>query len=271
MRIFAHSWILKIGISCFWLFTGLFIAKLFYIEVSFYYLRDLITSLGGHNLLETFLETKIASTNLLEVFTLFACFLQIMVGFYVLIYPPYAPLIGVQIFLVLPIFAFALADPTLFYHPFGVVSKSICVLAALIVLRQGHLQKEENHLRKILLGSLMFLWFYEGIVHCFFQTPFELSLVQNSGLADFWSPLLKGIGVFQIFSCLILYPLYFSRLRNLAHLLIIIHFCLMIAMSAFYLYKVLYYLYHPLGPFTKNFVIGAIYLYLLSDPMDEAT
>ncbi|MEK7487343.1 MAG: DoxX-like family protein [Planctomycetota bacterium] len=266
----SRSWTLKLGLSCFWLTTGLFIAKEFYLYVQFYYLKFFLTHIGGPPLFQFFQNYIVFKASLLEITILSFCFLELLAGFYVLIYPPFRLLIGLQIFLLIPIVSYAIIDPSLWYHPFGALSKTFCIFAVLLGWRQLYIHKRETQTRKTLLWTLSVFWIYEGIVHLSFQTPFLLNPQHPENPLDPNSILIKIffiLGGFQIFSGIILRPLYSSRYRRMATVLVFLHLLFLIAFDFFYLYQVFYYLYHPLGAFTKDFVIVAIYLYLLQDPL----
>jgi hypothetical protein len=262
MKKLSSLWILKTGLALFWLSTSFFMYHPFYTDALMYYLKQMAWTLGGNELIQ-----YCVIFHIFEKIIFFLCFLQLVLGFYVLIYPSWFILFFLQfLFTFILSFGFFFFDGSLGYHPFGALSKSFTIFGVIYFLRAHYRVADLEKYSQFLLGSLALFWIYEGLFPCIlYQSPFK-----QEGVALLFSctspqRFLQGLGAFQIaYGLSLFWSLY--RFPRLLKPLLLGQMALLILLDTVSLAYFPRYLYHPLGPITKDFVLLAASLYLFVKP-----
>lgn len=225
----AYLW-LKASVAFIWLITGICFAHPYYREVGNDYLSRLSCPswlMGATCLFEILLGIRL----LWGKQETFLALLQI------------AMILGFTVIL-------AFLEPMLLVHPFGILTKNIPILAIIGTLwsfEKYGLTARNLWLLRIGVASI---WITEGLFpKILFQQPFEIQVVQNSGLVSMDPALfLQGMGVAQFTSgvlalCLRGKWLGFILIGQMLGLLIL---PFLVGIQDLRLFV------HPFGPLTKN-------------------
>jgi len=227
--------ILKLGIASIWVLTGVFVLHPYYRAV------------GAEHLARLHLPSALMWAT---------CAAEIVLGVWVLLGRMTPALSGLQAALVVGFTAIlAVMEPMLLVHPFGILTKNVPLLAAVVsaerVERKGWTREAERPLR----WGLACIWITEGVLpKILFQQPMEIAVVERSGLVPMDpARFLIAMGVLEALSGLSVLVLDGKPLRAVLAAQIggLILLPILVAWHEPTLWV------HPFGPLTKNLPILA--------------
>lgn len=144
----------------------------------------------------------------------------------------------------------ALAEPRLLVSPFGMLTKNVPIVAAVVVAYLIEREGYSPRARWLLRGGMAALWITEGLFpKILFQQAEELSIATQTGLA-FGRPeaLLMLIGTLQVASGVAV----LSMRGRVLRWLLIAQAGSLIVLPVVVSWFVPWLWFHPFGPFTKN-------------------
>ena len=150
----------------------------------------------------------------------------------------------------------AISEPKLLISPFGMLTKNLPILAAVIVAYWLEREGWTPRAFWLLRAGMAMIWLTEGLIpKILFQQPEELLIAVGSGLS-FGHPSaeLRVIGVLQILSGVLALALRPGRLLRFVLGSQLIALFLLPALVS---WQVAWLWFHPFGPFTKNLPIAA--------------
>jgi hypothetical protein len=231
---------LCLGVASIWLTTGVFVVHPYYRMIGAGWLARL------H----------------LPAWPMFAtCALEVVLAAVVAFVRPRAWLCAGQVAMIVAFTAIlAVLDPMLLVHPFGMLTKNIAIVAAIVtaclVAREGVSPRAIWVLRVGMAAP----WITEGLLpKLLFQQSFELVVVQNSGLVPINPALfLRILGAAQLASGVLALVLRGRPLRVLlwAQAASLVVLPILVSSQDLRLW------FHPFGPFTKNvpILVGTLLL-----------
>jgi hypothetical protein len=182
--------------------------------------------------------------------------LELVLGLWVLRGPMSRPLAWLQVAMVATFSVLlAVQEPMLLVSPFGMLSKNVQFVVAVLVARRLEVDGWSRTTERILAAGMAFVWFTEGLFpKVLFQQTIELDMVPAMGLGAFPSWLfVGGLGVAQVLSAVAALTLP----RRPRSILLLIQLSALIVLPVFAgtLRPELWF--HPFGAFSKNLPIIA--------------
>ncbi len=194
------------------------------------------------------------------------CAAEVVLGLVVIFGKPVRWLVALQVALVLGFTGIlAATQPLLLVHPFGVLTKNVPLLAALVAAGLADREGFSARVGRILRTGMAVIWITEGLFpKILFQQPMELEVVEGSGLVPMDASLfLMVLGAAQVLSGVLALGLSGRPLRVLWALqaLALLLLPLLVALQDPLV------LVHPFGPMLKNvpIVVGTTVLALQGD------
>lgn len=164
MSLFSDRIALRLAVAFVWLFTGLAVLHPYYREVGAYYL---VERLG-----------------LPELLMYVTCVLEVLLGAAILFLRPRPWLTFLQIAAIL-VFTVLLAvdHPRLLVHPFGILSKNVCLIALIGCQLDFERRGWTPASIWLLRAGMAFIWIWEGFMACvLFQDQTLLDILTKTGL-----------------------------------------------------------------------------------------